>query len=183
VLDVTDGFISFDTSNKGYFLGRSVVVHSSNGTRIACAKYLATSEKGANSVVLRCQPRQIRILRIHLLWYLVLRYLVRSRRAQVALERLRQPSLLPWVVYNRALVINKTWLLCLDWLYWHLEWVWYYINSYDFCDDDLLLFMTFRCIKQPLIQIITSIPPHRTESLINTNLKKQSFNFHIVHRW
>lgn len=39
ILDVVDPFISFDISNKGYFGGRSVVLHAANGTRIACAKY------------------------------------------------------------------------------------------------------------------------------------------------
>jgi hypothetical protein len=37
-LDVLDEFISFDPSNIGYFLGRSVVIHSNAGVRIACAK-------------------------------------------------------------------------------------------------------------------------------------------------
>src|SRR5437762_1107570 len=46
VIDITDAFISFDPKNKGYFLGRSVVIHAANGTRIACAKYLTTSEGG-----------------------------------------------------------------------------------------------------------------------------------------
>jgi hypothetical protein len=36
---VVDQFISFDPQNRGYFLGRSVVIHNNNGTRIACAKY------------------------------------------------------------------------------------------------------------------------------------------------
>jgi hypothetical protein len=38
-LDVVDVFLSFDPTNAGFFLGRSVVIHSNNGTRIACAKY------------------------------------------------------------------------------------------------------------------------------------------------
>jgi hypothetical protein len=38
-LNVTDPFLSFDPASKGYFLGRSVVIHNANKTRIACAKY------------------------------------------------------------------------------------------------------------------------------------------------
>ena len=39
-ITVTDSFLSFDPQSEGYFLGRSVVIHAVNGTRIACAKYL-----------------------------------------------------------------------------------------------------------------------------------------------
>jgi hypothetical protein len=38
-LNVTDQFLSFNPANEGYFLGRSVVIHAANKTRIACAKY------------------------------------------------------------------------------------------------------------------------------------------------
>jgi len=37
VIDRVDSFLSFGNANKGFFLGRSVVIHAANGTRIACA--------------------------------------------------------------------------------------------------------------------------------------------------
>src|SRR5277367_3930957 len=53
-----DQYMSLDSGNKGYIGGKSVVIHQSDDTAFACAKYFLLAGEGLKVVSLRSARRK-----------------------------------------------------------------------------------------------------------------------------